>query len=328
MSNFDYQPYHAPYWLRGKHFQTIYPSVFLPKPQVSYQRERWFTPDNDFIDVDFYFHCTTHSAPQKLLILFHGLEGSSNSFYAQYYADFFAKQGWIIGIPHFRGCSGEPNWQKRAYFAGDIDEILWILQTFSEKYAKTKKYAVGISLGANALLKCAGHYAHLTTNLLNAMVAISTPFDLTLAGKVLDKGWNRILYTRHFLKTLIPNIEKKCIHYPEIIDQTDLKNIKTLYDFDDQITSQLHGFKNALDYWKKCSSINDLISIEIPTLLINAQNDPFFPARALPQKAQLSEHIVTCYPEQGGHVGFVTGRFPGQFDWVLSQTERFFASLS
>lgn len=315
--------YHAPYWLRGKHVQTIYPALWLPRPTITYQRERWLTYDDDFIDVDVAFNPASPNA-NKLLILFHGLEGSSSSFYAQYYADYFTKQGWTVAIPHFRGCSGESNWQKRAYFAGDLDEILWILQKFSLKYGKLKRYAVGVSLGANALLKCLGHYAHLVSDLLTKTVAISTPFDLIQSGKVLDKGWNRLFYTRHFLKTLIPNIEKKCIQYPEIIDLKKLNTIKTLYDFDNLITSQLHGFKDALDYWQKCSSINDLISIQIPTLLINAKNDPFFPAHCLPKKSQLSDHIVTCYPEQGGHVGFVTGRFPGRFDWVLSQTERFF----
>jgi len=326
--------YSAPKWLPGGHLQTIYPLFIKPGP-LAYRRERWDTPDQDFIDLD--WHETAGSASYggngpgedlpgvPLGILFHGLEGSSNSHYARSLMQRFDALGWGGVVVHFRGCSGEPNRQPRAYHSGDSDEIDWILRRLKQEHPGRPLYAIGVSLGGNALLKWLGERESSATRLLRCAVAISAPLDLSACGHQLARGFNRV-YTRHFLRTLKRSAAAMLKRSPGLFDEQRMREARTLYDFDDVVTGPIHGFTGADDYWQRASCKPWLATIRVPTLLLNARNDPFLPAHALPGTDQVSAAVTLDFPEEGGHVGFVTGGLPGSLDWLPDRVIRFFRS--
>ncbi|MEI7431149.1 MAG: hydrolase [Betaproteobacteria bacterium] len=316
--------YHAPKWLPGGHTQTLYPLLIKPRP-LNYWRERWETPDNDFIDLDwneapYPEHGENHT---PLVVLFHGLEGSSNSHYAITLMLALSTVGWSGVVVHFRGCSGVPNRLPRAYHSGDSDEIDWILRRFKQNHPNRSLFVVGVSLGGNALLKWLGEREASATSLISAAAAISAPIDLTACGHNLGHGFNRV-YTRHFLQTLKPNSATMLKRFPGLFDPRLLHEAKSLYEFDNVITAPLHGFKNTDDYWRRASSKPWLNCIGVPTLVLNAQNDPFLPHSALPRTDQVSSCVTLDFPREGGHVGFVSGSFPGQLDWLPQRLLHYF----
>jgi hypothetical protein len=316
--------YRAPGWLPGGHAQTIYPLLIQPDP-LPYHRERWETPDGDFIDLDW---IDAPPAPQRrdsrpLLIVFHGLEGSSSSHYAITLMAAAAAIGWSGVVVNFRGCSGESNRLPRAYHSGDSDEIDWILRRLQALFPTRPRYAVGVSLGGNALLKWLGEREASTSDYLQAAAAISAPLDLAACGHHLARGFNRV-YTRHFLHTLKRNAAAKLCRHPGIFDERRMAAASNLYEFDDVVTAPLHGFNGADDYWRRASSKPWLTGIRLPTLVLNAQNDPFLPAQALPAASQVAASVQLEFPRQGGHVGFVTGRLPGRLDWLPQRIFNYF----
>jgi len=308
--------YTAPSWLPGGHLQTIFPATCVAKPHVTYRRERWSTPDQDFIDIDF-----VDGAPgQPFLVLFHGLEGSSDSHYARALMAHVATLGWSGAVPHFRGCSGEPNHAPRFYHSGDAGEVGWIIRRLVEEYkTATKFYAAGVSLGGNALLRWLGESQH-QAKIVDAACAISAPLDLSAGGAALSRGVNMI-YTRRFLQTLKPKCLQKLGQFPDLFDREAMLQARNLYDFDNVVTAPLHGYRNTEDYWHRASSKHVLPDIAVPTLVLNARNDPFLPARYLPQAA--SRHVTLEYPEHGGHVGFAVGTLPGKINWLPQRMTAF-----
>lgn len=314
------KPYCAPRWLPSGHAQTIYPLLIKPEPPA-FRRERWDTPDGDFIDVDWKDVPDATTAP--LVVLFHGLEGSSNSHYARSLTQAASRRGWLSAIVHFRGCSGEPNRLPRAYHSGDSTEVDWILRRLKDDHPLRPIYAVGVSLGGNALLKWLGEQENLAAPIVSGAAAISAPIDLTACGHHLARGFNRV-YTRHFLATLKPTSLAKLKCFPGLFDEKRLHKARTLYEFDDLVTAPLHGFSGADDYWFRASSKPWLPGIRVPTLLLNALNDPFLPAHALPQAHQVSPQVHLDFPAEGGHVGFVSGHLPGHLDWMPHRVLRFF----
>jgi len=225
-------------------------------------------------------------------------------------------------VPHFRGCSGEPNLLPRAYHSGDWPEICWILRRFREEEPRAPLYAVGVSLGGNALLRWLGEDPE-AGDTVAAAAAVSAPMDLMAAGDALGRGFNRV-YTRVFLATMKPKAREKLERYPGLFDSKAMRAARTLREFDDCVTAPLHGFRGVDDYWTRASSKPYLARIRVPTLLINARNDPFLPQRALPAPDELSPRVRGEFPEHGGHVGFVTGPFPGRLDWVPRRVAEFF----
>jgi len=293
----------SPWWLPGGHLQTIYASL-RPPPRVRLERERWEAPDGDFVDIDF----AGDPAAARRLLLLHGLEGSSDSHYARAMAAHAAARGWRIAIAHFRGCSGEPNRKPRAYHSGDSEEIDWIVRKLG-----TPLCAAGISLGGNALLKWLGERGEEARALVRRAAAVSAPIDLSAAGRALDRGINRLLYTRHFLSTLKPKSLAKLEKFPGIYDAAAVRAARCFRDFDDVVTAPLHGFRDVDHYWSAASSGPYLERIRVPTLLINARNDPFLPAHALLAAARkAAPSVVLEFPRTGGHAGFLTGPFPGR----------------
>ena len=318
MDEIPLKGYTAPRWLPGGHLQTIYPATCIPKPHVAYRRERWDTPDGDFIDVDF-----VDGLPDRpFVVLFHGLEGSSDSHYARALMALIRDSGWSGAIPHFRGCSGMLNQAPRFYHSGDAEEIDWILRrlaTFKQQRKAGKFFAAGVSLGGNALLRWLGESQH-QAEFIDAACAISAPLDLAGGGAALSRGIN-MLYTRMFLQTLKPKCLQKLQQFPGLFDRDTMLRARNLYEFDNVVTAPLHGFRNTDDYWNRASAKHVLHDITVPTLVLNARNDPFLPARHLPQT--VSSHVRTEYPEEGGHVGFVTGGLPGSLDWLPQRIVRF-----
>jgi predicted alpha/beta-fold hydrolase len=309
--------YRPPSWLRGGHAQTIWP--LLRKGTLpGYRRQRWATPDGDFIDLDW-----VDAVPgQPLVVLFHGLEGSSRSHYARSLMGMIAGRGWAGVVVHFRGCSGEPNRLARAYHSGDSEEIGWIVRRLHVEYAGPL-FAVGVSLGGNALLKWLGEQGD-AASIIGAAAAVSAPLDLAASNAALSNGFNR-LYARHFLRTLIPAALGKHARHPGLIDAERARAARTLKDFDDAVTAPLHGFRDAADYYARSSAKHFLAGIRIPTLLLNARNDPFLPALALPDPRHLPASIIAEFPAEGGHVGFVDGRFPGHNDWLAQRLLGYFS---
>ncbi len=324
--------YAAPHWLPGGHAQTIYAAKLMPRPGVAYRRERWDTPDGDFIDLDWadapsavsdQRPATANTAP--LVVLFHGLEGSSRSHYALAMMAALRSRGMRGVVVHFRGCSGEPNRLPRAYHSGDAQEIDWILRRLRAQNPAAPLYATGISLGGNALLKWLGESGDAATRVIDAAAAVSAPLDVMAMGDALGQGFN-LVYSRNFLQTLKAKSLAKLERHPGLYDADAVRASRTLREFDDLVTAPIHGYKNTDDYWTRASSKPGLGNIRVPTLVINARNDPFLPARALPRADEVSGVVTLEQPEQGGHVGFVGGAPPGNFDWLPRRVLGFFGT--
>ena len=335
--------YRAPTWLFGAgalggNAQTIWPALYGKRfhgPAPVFERTRINTPDGDFIDFDWLVDANAkHGAP--LLVLFHGLEGSSASHYAQAFAHWARQHGWGFVVPHFRGCSGQLNWAPRAYHSGDFEEIGWMLAQCRARHDLTcnttknasisaPMLAVGVSLGGNALLRWAQEAGDAAASVVSAVAAVSSPIDLAAGGDAIGRGFNRQVYTRMFLRSMVPKAMRKLAQHPGLFDRQRLVAARTLYDFDNVFTAPLHGFKDTDDYWKRGSAQPHLAQIRIPALVLNARNDPFVPGHSLPLPGEVGTHVTLWQPAQGGHVGFPSGRFPSH---VMDLPERVMAWLT
>jgi hypothetical protein len=317
--------YRAPWWLPGGNLQTIWPALYAKRyfgSHPRYRRERWDTPDGDFVDVDW---LVAPVASETLLVLFHGLEGSSQSHYSEAFADFCAERGVAFAIPHFRGCSGELNRAPRAYHSGDHEEIGWILARFRRQHAGPI-VAAGVSLGGNALMRWAGEAGEGAAQFVRAVAAVCSPLDLAAGSVAIGRGFNRLVYTTMFLRTMKPKALDKLAQHPGLFDARRLAAARDLYEFDDIFTAPLHGFANADDYYARASAKPHLHRIRVPALVLNARNDPFVPAASLPREGEAGSCVTLWQPREGGHVGFPDGHLPGHVrrmpgevgSWLLS----------
>jgi predicted alpha/beta-fold hydrolase len=275
------------------------------------QRERWLTPDGDFVDVDKQ-HASHASRP--LVVLFHGLEGSSQSHYAQAFADWAAQHDVNFALPHFRGCSGELNHAPRAYHSGDHQEVDWLLQRLRHEHQQRggqSLLAAGVSLGGNALMRWAAEHGLQAKLKADAVASVCSPLDLAQSGQAIGQGFNRQVYTRMFLRTMKPKALAKLTQHPGLFDRQRLMAARDLYEFDNVFTAPLHGFQNTDDYWARASAKPLMKNIAIPALALNALNDPFVPAHSLPQPSDVSATVTLWQPAHGGHVGFAQGGWPG-----------------
>jgi uncharacterized protein len=321
------QAYRSPWWLPGGNAQTIWSALASTRPRLpppAWHRERWGTPDADFVDVDF---IDAGGAQAPMLVLFHGLEGSSQSHYAQSFAGWAQRAGWRFALPHFRGCSGELNLAPRAYHSGDFEEVGWLLARLRER-AGAPLYAAGVSLGGNALLRWAEEAGDSAARTARAVAAISSPVDLAASGRAIGRGFNRQVYTRMFLRTMKPKALAKLVQHPGLFDRSRLLAARDLYEFDDVFTAPLHGFRDTPDYWARASAKPHLHRIRIPALVLNARNDPFIPAQSLPSPEVVGHCVTLWQPAHGGHAGFPGGPFPGNLmtlpeavtDWMRSSS--------
>jgi predicted alpha/beta-fold hydrolase len=305
--------YRAPWWLPGGNLQTIWAakrSARYAAARPQFRRERWTTPDHDFVDVDWLTDDAVESRAQRpLLVVFHGLEGSSSSHYAEGFADVARARHWACAVPHFRGCSGEINLAPRAYHSGDFAEIDWMLRRFKQQHAGPVM-AVGVSLGGNALMRWAGELEGAANELVCAVSAVCSPLDLAASGKAIGEGFNRQVYTRMFLGSMVPKALQKLEQHPGLFNRQALLAARDLHAFDNIVTAPLHGFKDTDDYWARASAKPHLTRIQVPALALNARNDPFVPEWSLPALRDVSPSVTLWQPDHGGHVGFpaVAGR--------------------
>ena len=314
-------PYRAPAWLPGGHAQTIWP-YFLRRPEIAFRRERVATPDGDFWLFDW---VETPDANAPLVVLFHGLEGSSGSHYVRALFVRLAALGWAGVVPHFRGCADEPNRLPRAYHSGDHEEIDAMLAAVRKRVGPERVvHACGVSLGGSALLNWLGRRGRDAKATLTSAAAVSVPLDLMAAGRSIDSGANR-LYAAHFLMTLKPKADAMAGRFPGRIDAARVASVRSMWEFDDLVTAPLHGFAGTADYWTRASSKPWLAKITVPTLVLNARNDPFVPGESLPSPAEVAPAVLLEQPEEGGHVGFATGPLPGRIDWLPLRLTAFFA---
>jgi predicted alpha/beta-fold hydrolase len=300
---------------------------------VALRRERVEIPDGDFWDFDWLDAKPSQSddpahrtgdGRAPTVVLFHGLEGGSGSHYARALFAALARIGWSGVVPHFRGCSGEPNRLPRAYHSGDHAEIALMLTAVRMRIGEgTPLYAVGVSLGGSALLNWLGRAGTDAARTVRAAAAVSAPLDLVAAGIAIGRGVNRV-YTRHFLATLKPKSLAIAARFPGLIDPARIRLARSLHAFDDVVTAPLHGFDDAFDYWTRASSKPWLARVAVPALVLNARNDPFIPARSLPKAGEVSKAVVLEQPAHGGHAGFARGPFPGDAGWLPRRLLHFF----
>lgn len=321
--------------------QTLWPALFAragPGSPVAWRRQRWDTPDGDFIDVDWLADaepppgrpkaasaplggsalCEAGSVGAPILVLFHGLEGSSRSHYAQAFAAWAHANGLDFAVPHFRGCSGELNRTPRAYHSGDWAEIDWLLQHFGAlaRARGVPLLAVGISLGGNALLRWAGELGMAARARADAVAAVCAPLDLAAGAQALGAGFNRWVYTPMFLRTMQRKARAKAAQFPGLFDARRLAAVRDVPSFDELFTAPLHGFAGAADYYRRAAAGPLLPAIRLPALALNALNDPFVPAAALPD-ARHAGQVTLWRPAAGGHVGFAQGAVPpGDVCWL------------
>ena len=321
--------YRAPAWLPGGNLQTIWSALAARTHQGErprFARERWTAPDGDFVDVDF-LQPAPEGAP--LLVVFHGLEGSSASPNVLAFAEAARRRGWAMAVPHFRGCSGELNRAPRAYHSGDHEEVGWILARL-RACTDAPLRAAGISLGGNALLRWAQEAARAGEDpgtVARAVASVSSPVDLAAAGRAIDSGLNRVVYARMFLATMKPRALARLARHPGLFDGARVRAARTIREFDDAFTAPLHGFAGVDDYYARASAKPGLSAMRLPALVLNARNDPFVPASSLPRPHEVSRSVTLWQPEHGGHCGFPAGAPPAHvhtmpeavLDWLAAR---------
>lgn len=315
------KPFKPAWWLPNSHLQTLWPAVIrkrVLKPEVSFERERFELPDGDFLDLDW----VNKDASGPIILVLHGFEGSVNSPYAKGMLNTIYKHGWRGCVMHFRGCSGEHNRLPRTYHSGDTNDLACLMNELVHREPETEFAAIGYSLGGNVLLKWLGETGKY--NPLKAVIAVSVPFDLYRACKRIERGFSR-LYQWYFLRCLRRKLSSKFDVVTPPVDPDFLGEVKSLREFDNQFTAPLYGFRDAEDYYMTTSSRQYLRFIQVPTLLIQAKDDPFMTEDVIPTEDELSPYVKLEVTDKGGHVGFVTGKYPWKpVYWLEERTPEFF----
>lgn len=292
----NHTSYSGPPILFNGHLQTIFPALFRKPLALPFERERISTPDGDFLDLDW-----LRNDHRKLVIISHGLEGDSRRPYMCGMAKHFFQNGHDVLAWNFRGCSGELNSLPFFYHSGATYDLDAVVRHAEKNYAQI--FLIGFSLGGNLTLKYLGEPTPKSEKIKKA-VTISVPLDLKSSCTKISTGEN-IIYSNRFLKTLKLKVQQKAIVFPAQIPTKGLREIKTLKEFDDRYTGPLHGFKNADHYYEQCSSLYFLEGIKVPTLVLNAMNDPFLSNACFPlELAAKLDHVYMEFPDIGGHVGF------------------------
>ncbi|WP_026630673.1 YheT family hydrolase [Dyadobacter alkalitolerans] len=302
----------SPYWLPNGHFQSIYPAIFRKVKGVNYHRERIVTPDEDFLDLDWSYAKIQKSG--KLVILSHGLEGNSTRQYILGMVRLLNQHGFDCLAWNFRGCGGEMNKTVRFYHSGATDDLDLVIQNaLSKDYEQI--HLLGFSLGGNLTLKYLGESGvHLNPKIKNALV-FSVPMDLRACSLSIIQPENSV-YMHRFLNTLKPKVNAKAAIFPDSINISNQKHVRTLYDFDHIFTAPLHGFDGADHYYEQCSSKFFIKDIAIPTMVINAKNDPIVPFESLPiEKLRAHANVCLVATQDGGHCGFRPARVKNGVYW-------------
>ena len=299
-------PFRASWWCRHAHLQTLWPYLFRLRPPVAMTRERLELPDGDFLDLD-WAGTEFNEAQTPIVLVLHGLEGSSRSKYATGILHALHQRRWRGVVLHFRGCSGEPNRLPRGYHSGETGDITYVVNLLRQRYPASPLFVVGYSLGGNALLKWLGESR--ATTPIRAAVAVSVPFLLNRAADRMENGFSSV-YQWELMQRMRRSVLKKAQRTSLPLDLEKIPRLHTFREFDDAVTAPLHGFDGVDDYYRRSSSRQYLKSITTPTLIIHSLDDPFMTRDAVPTREELSNAIeLELYPN-GGHVGFVSGALP------------------
>ena len=304
----DFQP---AWWCRGPNAQTLWARLARRAPKLCFWRERLELPDGDFLDLDW-----TENGTGPIVMVLHGLEGSSQSPYARGMMQAIERRGWRGIVMHFRGCSGEPNRLARSYHSGETGDLAYVINTLRQREPYTKMAVVGFSLGGNVLLKWLGNTRSEAP--VRAAVAVSVPYVLHSAADRLNRGFSR-LYQRQLMRSLRLTVAKKRKRIALPIKVQDLSMLKSFRDFDEYVTAPLHGFDSADHYYTLSSSRQYLKGIAVPTLLLHARDDPFMTEKVIPQKNELPDSVKLEVSPCGGHVGFVSGTWPWRANYWLEE---------
>ncbi|MFO7641669.1 MAG: hydrolase [Candidatus Competibacteraceae bacterium] len=300
------------WWLSSPHAQTLWPVLCRRRPRPPLRRERLELPDGDFLDLDW-----TLGERGPLVLVLHGLEGSSASHYALGLLATLVRQGWRGVVMHFRGCGGQPNRLARGYCAADTADIAYLVDWLREREPTAPLAAIGYSLGGNALLKWLGETGAAAP--LHAAVAVSVPFLLDHTARRLRTGWSR-LYQHHLLRALKRSYRNKFLQRPDApVPLKDLRDLRDFYAFDDRVTAPLHGYADFHDYYARASCRPYLRRIRVPTLILHALDDPFMRPETAPTADELSPSVRLELSPHGGHVGFVAGRWPWRAEYWLER---------
>ncbi len=303
--DFDPPPYRPPRRWRNGHAQTVYPSLFRRVDGVEYRRERLELDDGDFLDLDW-----AGPSAGRVAVIAHGLEGSTDRAYVRGMARELVRRGWEVCAWNLRGCSGEPNRLLRAYHSGateDLDAVVRHVLSSRQSVA-----VVGFSLGGNLTLRWLGEQAEDVDERIVAGVGISVPVDLASSAETME-AWSRRVYMLRFLRSLGAKTVEKAQRFTDAPDPGALRGMTSFREFDGHVTAPIHGYDSADDYWRRASALPVLTDIRVPTLLVNAQDDPFLASTCYPtDAAAVNPDFELLAPEFGGHVGFVQ---PGETYW-------------
>ena len=303
-------PFKPAWWLRNPHLQTLWPVIFRRRLRPPLRRERLELPDGDFVDLDWTLNDPVLSPAEgsgPIVIIFHGLEGSSRSHYARGMLSTLPQHGLRAVLMHFRGCSGETNRLARAYHSGDTGDIDFLVRTLRAREPNTPLAVIGYSLGGNALLKWLSEQGKDAP--VQCAAAVSVPFLLHESTARMNRGLSRI-YQWHLMKSLKRGARRKAERFTPPAPLKEINRMKSFFEFDDRVTARLHGFEGAMHYYTSSSSRQYLNRIRIPTLIVHASDDPFMHAQVIPAAGELSPSIELDLHRHGGHVGFVGGHLP------------------
>jgi hypothetical protein len=293
-------------WLPGPHLGTVYASVARPWPRPPFRRERWDLPDGDFLDVD---RLEGQGRGAPLLVISHGLEGSSRASYVRGLAAAASRRGLAVAAWNFRGCSGEPNRLLRQYHSGETGDLAAVVERLAAEDPARPILLAGFSLGGNQLVKWLGERGDDVPAPVRAAVAISVPFDLEACADALDgPGFWPFVYRERFLRRLRRKALRKAREHPGHIDTDAVRRSRTFSEYDGLVTARLHGFASAQDYWRRCSAARFVGAVRRDLLLLSADDDPLVPARSIPvEEARRNPAVRLEVTPGGGHVAFVAG---------------------
>lgn len=303
----DQSHFRPAWWLPGPHLPTVFGKLVRRIPPAHQRIERWATPDGDSVSVA---RLDPAHPGAPILTIFHGLEGTVRSTYAQGLMHQARARGWGAALLVWRTCDGRIPTVPRMYHSGETSDADFFMRKLAAEQPDSPLVATGVSLGANVLLKWLGEQRSAIPSTLRAAAAISTPFDLAAGSRYLEQGFSRA-YVWHFVRNLKRKARAALERHPSLpVDRRRLEAARSFWDFDDCFTAPVHGFRDAEDYYARSSSLPVLRSVQLPTLLYSAVDDPFLPSSVLDRVREVARTTATLHPQftpRGGHVGWVSG---------------------
>jgi len=294
------------WWLPSPHLQTLWPVMFRRRSVPDLSHERFELNDGDFVDL-----CWSRKTDRPVVIVLHGLEGSVHSHYAGSLMCALENVGFRPVLMHFRGCGGEPNRLPRSYHSGDTQDLAQLVDHINRASDTSVHAAIGFSLGGNVLLKWLGQTGD--SNPLQFGVAVSVPFILADAANRLQRGLSH-MYEIHLMNSLKRSYIEKFRRIESPLD-VEISQLKGFWEFDDRVTAPLHGFSGVDHYYTESSCRQYLANIKVPTRIIHALDDPFMYSATVPDENEISEHVELLLARNGGHVGFVSGKYPWKAEY-------------